>query len=308
MGSITLSIVTQNNQAFVARCLESIYAAPPSVPFEVFVVDNASRDGSAESIRRDYPQVHLIRNPVRGGFSANHNQVFRRTCTDHVALLNDDTIVMPRAVDVLTGYLDANPAVGALGCKLLYPDRRFQTSFGGIPTPLSELCGIWTTSRFYQRLLSPWFLMRYRFPMEVGWLTGAALFIRRKAAEEVSYLDEDYTAYYEDVDLCYRMAKKGWKVVYHPGAEIIHHRGATRAQELVHNLILIYRSREVFFGKHFDRRTLRRLHVATTLELSARILLLLPFLLFQRQEKKEALDMTKAYSRLLFRRGRSSSS
>jgi len=301
MGALTISIITQNNRDYIDRCLKSIYSSFSHVAFEVVVIDNASQDGSAALIRDKYPQVHLITNPHQRGFSENHNDVLRSAGTEYIALFNDDTIIKPNVIDTLVNYLETHPDVGVVGCRLIYPDHCFQPSFGSIPTPLSELFSIFTTSRFYHKLISPWALRRFRSPVEVGWLTGAALFIRRKAGEAVSFLDDDFVAYYEDVDLCYRISQKGWKIVYNPTVEIVHYRGATRSQDVNRNIRLIYQSREIFFMKHFGKQTLQWLRIITVLELPVRIILIWTTLLFRPKSRKQNLEMLKAYTGILFR-------
>jgi len=301
MACLTISIITQNNREYIDRCLASIFANTGDLAFEVLVTDNGSEDGTQDLLNRKYPNVHLIPNRVPHGFSENHNRVLRATKAEYACLLNDDTIVGRRAMDAMVGYLDSHQDTAVAGCRLVYPDHSFQLSFGPIPSVLSELLSLFTTSKKYHQLLTPYFRRRFSSTMEVGWVTGAALFVRREPLEQVSFLDEEFVAYYEDVDLCYRIGREGWRVVYTPCAEIIHYRGVTRSQDITRNLYLIYESREKFFLKHFGRNRLQRLRVATSLELLARIIVLTPTVLAGSSLRKKNAKRLQAYAQILSR-------
>jgi hypothetical protein len=138
-AALTISIATWNNRALVADCLRSIRAHPAGAPTEIFVVDNASTDGTAEAIRSEFPDVLLIQNDRPLGFSTNHNQVLRRAAGRFILLLNDDTVVLENALASAVRFMETHPEAGAVGCALLRPDGQPERISQRLPHPLDPL-------------------------------------------------------------------------------------------------------------------------------------------------------------------------
>jgi GT2 family glycosyltransferase len=125
---LSIVIVNWNGLAVLRNCLRSIFEKPQGLAFEVIVVDNASHDASVEVVQREFPQVIILRNQQNLGFAAANNQAFAVARGRYILLLNNDTLVLEDTLAKSVLYLDANPGVGALGCRIEYPDRSFQTS------------------------------------------------------------------------------------------------------------------------------------------------------------------------------------
>jgi len=251
MTDLSICVVSWNTKDLLAQCLASVYANTQDITFEVFVVDNASGDGSAQMVRERFPQVRLIENSENVGFAKANNQAIRESAGRCVLLLNSDTVVQPDALTQMIIFMDAHPDAGIVGGKLLDPDRSFQASYGDFPTFVSELLNITG--------LAKWLYGRYypSHPPEescearaVDWVGGACLMARRTAIEQVGLPDEGYFMYSEEVDWCYRFHQAGWKIYFLPDAQIVHLGGQSSRLADEKKLLWLWRSRVRFLSKH----------------------------------------------------------
>ena len=229
---LSIIIVNWNGMAVLRPCLESIFGCPQGIRFEVIVVDNASRDESVATIEREFPQVVIVRNQQNLGFAAANNQAFELARGRHVLLLNNDTLLLPGALAKSVGYLDGHPQAGALGCRVEFPDRSFQTScyrFTGLlellMVRLLPLGSVANERLNYGRYWG----RQFREPTEVDVVAGCFLVVRRETIASVGNLDEDFFMYGEDEEWCSRIKQAGSRIIYFPGATIIHvHRFSSR--------------------------------------------------------------------------------
>jgi GT2 family glycosyltransferase len=209
----------------LAACLESLTPEHQDVSLEVVVVDNASPDGAADLVERDYPHVTLIRNERNRGFARANNQAARRARGQYLFFLNNDTVVPPGTLRRLVNFARVHPEVGIVGPRLCDDDDRPQVSFRKRPTVaalLHRTCLLrWTGlfRRAYQRYRQRTADFETTRPVEV--LMGAALLMRRRVFFECGPWDEDYEFGGEDMDLCTRVARF-YPVVYHPDVAITH--------------------------------------------------------------------------------------
>jgi len=249
MIPLTISIVTANNKQLILGCLRSIYETTRKLDFEIYVVINDSSDDSENAIRAAYPDVNLIVNNKKLGFTHNHNMVMREAKGKYILVLNDDTIILDGALEKMVDFMDGSPLTGVLGCKILNLDRSLQWSCG---RSISHKIEYFRSGML--RTLLPFFVKDkfYFKTMEVSWVTGACLLARADAVRTVGYFDENIIIYFEDGDWCYRMIQGGWKVVFFPHAEIIHYYGQTRKKHLGRDTYIIYHSRLYFFSKHYS--------------------------------------------------------
>ena len=261
---LTVSIVSAHKE-LLQECLQSIYQNTTRISFGILVVDNSCAPGISEMIRSLFPDVKLIRNEVPLSFSANHNQALKRASGRHVLILNDDTIILPQAFDLMVAFLDGHPEAGAVGCKMYAdPDRsRVQTTcFKRFPTL--------TASTLHQ--LVAFLSLKNRFPksrvvqacameaanhdvvQEAAHLNGACLMVRQAAVDMVGLLDENYCPIgMEETDWCFRLRKAGWKLYYLPEAEIIHYGSQTIGTDAKHYGKFHYKQKCYFLEKHFGR-------------------------------------------------------
>ena len=252
--ALSIVIVNFNGGRHLENCLASLAAHPPSIAFETVVVDNASTDDSLAplSARLD---VNVTRLPKNVGFSAANNVGIRKTSGQYVLLLNNDTIVRPGALDTLVSAVDGDASVGIAGPRLVDADGRPELSFGAMMSPLAELRQKTVNSLHARGVdwVSNWIDRRTRRQQFVDWVSGACLLVRRAAAEAAGFLDERFFLYTEDVDFCASVRARGWKVLFVPGAEIVHLRGRSRATVPDHARAAYRRSHLAFYAKHHPR-------------------------------------------------------
>jgi len=224
---LSIIIVSWNTRQWLRRCLTSIYAQPWKIDFEVFVIDNASSDGSPQMVRHAFPQVHLIENHQNLGFARACNQGLRRARGRFVVLLNPDTQLLDDAFGDMVAFLDKHPDIGALGPRIVDAngnvDPRCARRLPTLSTELFEKTRL--DRRFLHSQLFGRYLMTYwdhNDSRDVEALSGACLMIRREVLDRVGMLDEDFFMYGEDIDWCHRIRQAGWRVYYYSNAQIIH--------------------------------------------------------------------------------------
>jgi GT2 family glycosyltransferase/lipopolysaccharide/colanic/teichoic acid biosynthesis glycosyltransferase len=223
---LAIVIVGYNTRTLIRRCLESLRAFPPRHAVEVLVVDNASRDGSVEMLRAEFPWVRVLANAHNLGYSAAVNQGFEHTSTEYVLVLNPDIVVREHALDQLLDFMDAHPDAGIGAAKLLNTDGTLQHSCRGFYTPMTLLMRRTPLGKLFpnHRVVRRHLMLDYDHatPRVVDWVIGACMLVRRSAAEAVGGMDERFFLYFEDVDWCFRMGRQGWKVWYVPQSEMVH--------------------------------------------------------------------------------------
>jgi len=204
---LSVLIVSWNTRALLADCLRSIYAGDPQA--EIWVVDNASTDGSADMVRTDFPDVRLIQNRENVGFARANNQALAEASGRYLLLLNPDTIVPPGALTTLVATLDARPDAAGCGPLLRNADGSLQLSWARFPGPKSELTGRLDRSQLPYPLSELTDPARRAFlaPFAVDWVGGACLLLRADALHHVGLLDEGFFMYSEETDLCYRLSR-----------------------------------------------------------------------------------------------------
>lgn len=252
---LSIVIVNWNTRRYLEACLASIYRYPPRTAFEVLVVDNHSSDGSVEMVQSRFPQAVLIACGRNLGFSGGNNLGIRQARGENILLLNPDTEVLPGALDHLLHFLDSEPQAGAAGSRLLNSDRTLQLSCSPTPTLVREFARLFhlpgiRPDGYYA--MQDWDLTQ---PRSVDVLLGACILIRRGVLDQIGLLDEEYFMYSEETDLCLRVQRAGWKLYWVPQAEIIHHGGQSARQAPKEMFYHLYRSKVLFFRKHYSLLT-----------------------------------------------------
>jgi hypothetical protein len=246
---LSIIIVNWNTRDLLAQCLQSVYDTVQGLAFEVFVVDNASTDGSADMVRGRFPGVQLIENAENVGFARANNQAMSSTTGRHILLLNPDTIVPPDAVSALSRCLDANPQAGVVGPQLLNMDGSLQESWAQFPGLVSEVPVLGRRLTQKPRGFKPaagdapsaWL---------VDWVSGACFMVKRAVLDSVGDFDESYWLYTEETDWCYRIWRAGWEVLFLPQVQIIHIARAASKQLYVRTFLQYHRSRFQFVRQH----------------------------------------------------------
>jgi GT2 family glycosyltransferase len=250
MTALSIVIVSFNAATDLAACLASLRDAPPALPHEIVVVDNASEDGSVEAARAGGAQViALDRN---AGFAAANNAGIRATTGELVLLLNSDTVAPPGAIDALVARLRAVPEAGVAGPRLVDAQGLPELSFGAMITPLAE----WRRKRRQRDIdrdghdSRDWLRNETSREHFVDWVSGACLLVRRRDAEAAGLLDERFFLYTEDVDFCHSIRLLGRKILFTPVTTITHLRGRSRASQPEASRRAYRRSHVAFYEKH----------------------------------------------------------
>ena len=256
---LSVVFLSYNTRDLTRQALSSVLAAVEGLEVEIFVVDNASADGSADMVAEEFPQVKLICNAANVGFAAGNNVALRQVTGEYALLINTDTIVRRDALRTMVEFLDAHPEAGACGCKILDPDGTLQLdSRRGFPTPLAAFCKMSGLSRLFPKHpLIAHYHMTYLDPeqtAEVEVLSGSCMMVRKAAMDQVGLLDEDYFMYGEDIDWCYRFHQAGWKIYYVPTTAIIHFRGESGRGTPLKILYRKSQAMSIFVNKHMARR------------------------------------------------------
>lgn len=256
---LSVVFLSYNTRDLTRQALSSVLAAAEGLEVEIFVVDNASADGSADMVAEEFPQVKLICNEANVGFAAGNNVALRQVAGEYALLINTDTILRRDALRTMVEFLDAHPEAGACGCKILDPDGTLQLdSRRGFPTPLAAFCKMSGLSRLFPKHpLIARYHMTYLDPeqtAEVEVLSGSCMMVRKAAMDQVGLLDEDYFMYGEDIDWCYRFHQAGWKIYYVPTTEIIHFRGESGRGVPLRILYRKSRAMSIFVNKHMVQR------------------------------------------------------
>ena len=234
----SVSVVSYQQPELLEQCLRALDSERRSVVLNVTVVDNASNDGSVESVQAQFPWVRLIRNERNVGFGAANNQALRSAGDARYWLvLNSDTTPVTGSLRALVDYMDANPAVAVAGPRLRYPTGSVQPSRRRFPTAAT----LFLESTQFQRFWPDNAVLRRYYvqdrsdaePQDVDWLVGACLCVRAAAAQRVGLFDERFFMYSEETDWCRRFRDDGWRVSYVPSVEVVHQEGGSSRADLM---------------------------------------------------------------------------
>jgi len=297
---VSIIIVNWNTQEILSQCLNSIYTSRTAKKFEVWVVDNGSSDASVKMIMESYPQVRLIANEKNVGFAHANNQAFIQSSGEIVMLLNPDTVIEKDVIENLVNFLDQTPDVGAVGPRLLNPDGTLQESAYPEPTLLREFWRMFHLDRFYYFAEYPMHHWSVGKDREVDVLMGACMLIRRKALDQVGFLDEEFFIYSEEVDLCTRIRNYGWRLFWIPSVKVIHYGGQSTQQVQQEMFVHLYQGKILYFRKHYSPFAVWLYKIVLFMATLAR-LALTPIAYFEHSSKKrEHLDLSSNYRRLLW--------
>jgi hypothetical protein len=241
-------------------CLESLRRCPDYRSWEVILADNASTDGTADFVSRDFPEIHVIRNDRNVGFTRATNQGFRVSRGRYLLWLNPDTRVFPDSIPRLIELLQQKPRAGIVGPKVVNPDGSFQEQCRrGLPTPAASFFHVlgfdrlWPTSRTFGGYLLTY--MPVGETMPVVSVSGCCLLARREVWNDIGPLDEQMFGFGEDIDWCMRAAAAGWEVWYQPASIIVHLKGHGGAHAHPFRKIRgMHECMWLIYRRHFSRR------------------------------------------------------
>ena len=250
---LDIVIVNHNSTEELLVCLSSIEQSDRG-GVSVVVVDNGSQD-NVDRIRQYYPWVRLVKDKCNVGFARAANSGLSRGTADYAMIMNPDTVVSPRFFQIMYDFMVANRDIGIVGPKVLDEDGALQGSARSFPTLPTLLFGrrSFLTMLFPRLSLSrksvPAFSSDGVSPMDVEWVSGACMLVRRDAIDTVGPFDERFFVYWEDVDWCRRMRQAGWRVVYFPQASIMHSVGVSSDKRFLWSLLTFH----VSFFRYYDK-------------------------------------------------------
>jgi hypothetical protein len=269
-GAVELSycVVNTSQRALLLRGLDAIAAERASLPFatEVIVLDNGSRDGSAQAVREHGGVDELIEIGRRRGKGANDSELLRRARGRYALLLNEDSELAPGATLALHGALEADPGAALAGAQLLRPDGSRQACAWRFPTPLTALAAVLMLHRLYT-VQSTGTATR-----EVDWCQSAALLVRRSAAAQVGYLDPDFFVYSDEVDFARRLRDAGWTSLFVPAARAVHHEQLSTDTAAGRRIVQLSRGRDLYMRKHHTAASAAAVRWLTALAYAPRAL------------------------------------
>jgi GT2 family glycosyltransferase len=246
---LSIIMVPWNVRDLVRENLKSIYQNTSNIEFEVFAVDNDSRDGTAEMIRNEFPQVHpvksghsagaeqfngvnLIANNYNAGFARANNQAIKEAKGRYVLLLNPDMRVLPGTLEKMVKWMDIYKEAGVAGCHLVNQGGKTVPHIRRFPKLLDQLAVVFKLPHLFPSLLDK-YLMRdfdYSKEAEVDSIRGSFFMIRREVIEKIGALDERYFVWFEEVDYCRQVKNAGWKIMYTPDVECVDYVGKSFSQ------------------------------------------------------------------------------
>ena len=270
---IAVAVVSYNTRDELRGCLESVTRRRPD---EIVVVDNASSDGTPEMVRTTFAALTLIANTHNPGYGSAANQAIAACTSPYVLLLNADTRLPEGTLDALAGYLDRHPGVAVVGPRLANPDGTLQPSCHAFPTAVTALLELTTLGRLGHPVLGLPGLRVWHPPAgphdharRVDWVKGAALAIRREAFVQVGGFDPAFFLYWEETDLCRRLATAGWETHFTPEATVIHAGEASTGQQRVETSHRFVESLRLYSRRHHSAPG--RVALAMTLEAILRV-------------------------------------
>lgn len=252
---LSVIIVSYNVKYYLCQCLDSLRRAIESIDAEIYVIDNHSKDGTVELIKKEYKEVKVIASNHNNGFAKANNIAIRQTNSEYVLLLNPDTFVGENTIKNCLDFMDNHDKAGGLGvCMLKRDGSKAMESRRGLPTPMTafyKMCGLcsrYPSSRrfgkYYMGYL-PW-----DTPGEIEIVSGAFFMMKRVALNKAGLLDEDFFMYGEDIDLSYRLLKCNYENWYFP-TKILHYKGESTHTSSFRYVHVFYEAMLIFFKKHF---------------------------------------------------------
>jgi len=275
---LTISIANRNGREFLRACLSSIRETTRHSRYEIVVVDNASTDGSLEMLREEFPEVLVVANETARGYGASHNQGFAAGQGRYFLVLNNDMIVLPCALDAMVARMDRSDDIGVLGCRLQNPNGTLQPSCSRESTILRILMDDFVPKPVPLERIGLRQRMRnwaHDTERDVHVVQGSCMCLPRRIFKDAGRFDEQFDFFREEFDLCRRVRLMGKRIVFFPGATIVHFGGQTmkRVSRLAYEMA--FESRYRYFVKHHGRFSGAVVIVSAFLGVLTRLLLLI---------------------------------
>ncbi|MBI2031212.1 MAG: glycosyltransferase family 2 protein [Candidatus Levybacteria bacterium] len=273
MIELSIIIVSFNTKGFIKQCIDAIYNSDLSRRnYEIILVDNASSDGTVEEVKKHFPQVFIIKNSDNFGFSKANNIGIRKSQGKFLLFLNPDTQVDENTLPYMISFMNKHSDVGVSTCFVRLPTGKLDDgAHRGFPTPWNSFCyfsgfsRVFPKSKIFSGYTMGWLDLSTEH--EVDSVVGAFMMVRRRAGDEINWWDEDYFFYGEDIDFCFRLKEKGWKVYFVPKVFVLHHKGISggikkhserkSTANLQTKMIATnarFNAMRIFYKKHYEKK------------------------------------------------------
>jgi GT2 family glycosyltransferase len=299
---LSIIIVNWNSVDYLRKCLNSIYKNVKDINQEIIVVDNASYDGCAEIMEKEFKKVKFIQCSANIGFARANNLAFEKSLGKVLLFLNPDTEVIDNAIQTMYSFLLQNRDAAIVGCKLLNTDYSMQMNcILPLPNLMNEVLdiGILKTMFYKRKIFGIQSLFEHNDqPQRVGVINGACIMIKREIFEKIDKFSTSYFMYSEDVDLAYKVKKSGYYSYFLPMVSIVHHGGKSTISKknAFFSALLLRESRWLFFKRTkgaIYAQIYRIIFIAVSLIRIIMILILLPLSLFNKKYQKIYLTLLK---------------
>jgi GT2 family glycosyltransferase len=246
---LSVIIVSWNVRKLLKENLKAIYDNTQNINFEVFVVDNNSKDNTVEMVREKFPKVKLIVNDINEGFAKGNNQAIKKSSGKYILLLNPDMQVLPETLEKMVLWMDNNKKAGVAGCHLVKDSYKTVQHVRRFPRLFDQLMITLKVPHFFPGVLNKYLAKDFDYSTKavVDSIRGSFFVIRREVIESVGLLDDRYFIWFEEVDYCRKVKDTHWDVVYTPEVKCIDHVGQSfsqvkteKAQKYFRNSMLEY--------------------------------------------------------------------
>lgn len=256
---LSIIILNHNTQDLLKQCLASLPANPD---YQIIVVDNASTDSSLVMVKNEFPQVEIILNKENLGFTRGNNSARNIAVGKYILFLNSDTKVFPNTLETMIKFMESDQKIGISTCLTLLPNGKlYYACHRGFPTPLNSLLYFLGLPSSYN---GPKLINTIH---EIDACSGTFLLIQKRLLDEISWFDEDYFAYGEDLEMCHRVKEMGYKVMFNPTVKIIHYWGASSGLKSTSKEVAVtdqknttiwnqarYDAMKIFYDKHYRQK------------------------------------------------------
>jgi hypothetical protein len=269
---LSIIIVNYRTYTLTKQTIESIINSKHDFSYKIFLVDNASNDGSIEKLERDFSieidndLIEIIQSAENLGFAYANNLALNEIDSEYVLLLNSDTVVLDDCLEQCINYIKSDEEIGALGCRVCLPngdlDKACRRSFPDVTVSFYRLSGL---SRLFPNSKR---FNKYNMDYldddgiySIDCIVGAFMLLKNSVIHEIGFLDENFFMYGEDIDWCYRIKEAGFKIIYYGKSKIIHYKGSSSKKQKSKLIYHFYHSMYLFYNKHYKKKN----NILTTL-------------------------------------------
>lgn len=251
MNKLSVVIVNFNSGEFLTNCLTALESSEGDINFDICVVDNASDDNSIDLAKKSFPKINYILEKNNLGFSKANNLGLREAKYENILILNPDTEIAPNTIKYMFEFMETRSDIGAVTCRVELSNGRLDWgSHRGFPTPLTSFLYYFLKNDTLYHLSGKDMNINH----EIDSISGAFLMTKKSVLNKVGLFDENYFMYAEDIDLCYRIKKAGYKIMFVPAVKIIHYKGVAsgikgHSQEIT---TATKKSKEIAFHAFYD--------------------------------------------------------